>query len=86
MEEIAGAASIAPIVAGLVEVAKRTGLPDRFAAAAALVFGVVAAFMFGLGEVYDLSIGNPFNLVAIGTVGGLLASGAYSGAKALARG
>lgn len=38
---------IVPIVAGVVEVAKRTGLPSRLAGAAALVVGVAAALLVG---------------------------------------
>jgi hypothetical protein len=86
MEELAGAASVAPIAYALVEVAKRTGLPDRFAAVGAIVAGVLVAFLFGLGAVYNLTVDNPFTLGAIGLVGGLTASGAYSGYKALKEG
>ena len=68
METIA----IIPIVTGLVEVAKRTGLSGKFAPVAALVLGIVlTATWEGV---------SPESLVT-GIVYGLSASGFYDGAK-----
>lgn len=67
-----------PVVAGLVEVAKRLGIPSRFAPIASLVFGFIfsALMLAEFSTVWALT----------GIITGLSASGLYSGAKAIARG
>lgn len=60
--------------AGLVELAKRVGLPDRFAPLGSLVFGILMVALFTGG----FSIG----ALSIGVITGLTASGLYSGVKA----
>lgn len=70
---------------GLVEVAKRAGLPSRYAGLCAVVLGVA------LVAVEDLSrrggdLGNLATWIAGGIVAGLAASGLYSQARSLSTG
>lgn len=65
-----------PIVTGLVEVAKRTGMPDRYAPAAA--FGAAAPVTAAIATTSDWRAGL-LTLLCIG----LAASGLYSQAKSL---
>lgn len=64
--------SIIPIVAGLVEVAKRTGLPVKFAWATSVVLGIV------LAAAWD---GVSPKTIVVGIVYGLSAAGLYDGSK-----
>lgn len=71
----ATALTVAVVVTiGITDIAKKVGLPVRFAPLFSLVIGVLATFLF----MESIS----WSIVAIGVVTGLTASGAYSGAKA----
>ncbi len=73
--DLAIVAGVAPIVIGLVAIAKEAGLPSRWAGVAAALLGLLA----GLAPVGDMTL-----VVAAlsGLVGGLTAAGVYSGQKA----
>lgn len=62
-----------PVVVGVVQVIKSTGLPDRWAPLTSLVLGLGVGILAG---------GTPLVMVLGGLVIGLSASGMYSGAKA----
>lgn len=63
------------VIIGLVEAAKWSGLPKRFAPGLSLVLGVVGGIVYIFPG--DVAMG-----VLIGLVMGLSASGMYSGTKA----
>ena len=69
--------AIVPVTTGLVEVVKVTGLPDRFAPLASLLIGVGLAF-FVADTVPAVILG--------GIAAGLMASGLYSGTRAMVTG
>jgi len=71
--------AIIPLIVGLVELAKKLGLPDKFAAVLSAVLGVV------IGLVY-VAPNDPAKGVLIGLSMGLSASGLYSGVKNTAEG
>lgn len=62
-------------IIGLVELAKRVGLPDRFAPLLSLVLGLGAGFLY-FGS-------DPREAILYGIVMGLTASGLYAGGKTL---
>lgn len=62
-------ASLIPIAVALVEVAKRTGLPTRFAPLLAVVLGLLGTVALGHFDIIN------------GVVVGLSAAGLYSGVK-----
>ena len=66
--------AIIPLIVGLVELAKKLGLPDKFAAVLSAILGVV------IGLVY-VAPNDPAKGVLVGLSMGLAASGLYSGAK-----
>lgn len=66
--------AIIPLIVGVVELAKKLGLPDKFAAVLSAVLGVV------IGLVY-VAPNDPAKGVLIGLSMGLSASGLYSGVK-----
>lgn len=66
---------LSAVVVGVVEIAKRTGLPDRFAPLASLVIGVGLALLY-LGPDWQTAL-------LTGLALGLMASGLYSGTKAV---
>ena len=66
-------AIIIPVIIGLVHVAKKTGLSSRYAPLLSIILGVVAGYFY----VSPNTIG-----VLMGIVGGLSASGLWSGVKA----
>ncbi len=66
--------AIIPLIVGLVELAKKLGLPDKFAAVLSAVLGVV------IGLVY-VAPDDPAKAVLVGLSMGLAASGLYSGVK-----
>lgn len=70
--------SIPVIVVGLVELAKRLGLPTRYAPVLAVLLGLLFGIVYLSPE--DLRSG-----VLIGLALGLSASGLYSGSRALFR-
>lgn len=64
--------SLVPVVVGLVEVAKKTGLPSRYASVASLVLGVAAVWVLQQNVEW-----------LPGALTGLAASGLWSGTKAV---
>jgi len=66
--------AIIPLIVGLVELAKKLGLPNKFAAVLSAVLGVV------IGLVY-VAPNDPAKGVLVGLSMGLAASGLYSGVK-----
>jgi len=71
--------AIIPLIVGLVELAKKLGLPDKFAAVLSAILGVV------IGLVY-VAPDDPAKAVLVGLSMGLAASGLYSGVKNTAEG
>lgn len=72
-------ASVAPIVIGLVAIAKGAGLPSRWAGVAAALLGLLLGLLAGLAPVGDTTL---VVTALSGLVGGLTAAGVYSGGKA----
>lgn len=72
--DMAAVAAGIPIVIGLVQVAKHSGMPDRYAPLAALVFGIAVGFLL---------LDDPFSPAGLltCTVIGLSASGLYDNGK-----
>lgn len=68
-------AAVIPVAVGLVELAKASGLPSKFAPLASLFFAIGGSFVFPQ-ETLVLT-------VFAGLVLGLSASGLYSGSKAV---
>lgn len=66
--------AIIPLIVGIVELAKKLGLPDKFAAVLSAILGVV------IGLVY-VAPDDPAKAVLVGLSMGLAASGLYSGVK-----
>lgn len=66
--------AIIPLIVGLVELAKKLGLPDKFAAVLSAILGVV------IGLVY-VAPDDPAKAILVGLSMGLAASGLYSGVK-----
>ena len=66
--------AIIPLIVGMVELAKKLGLPDKFAAVLSAILGVV------IGLVY-VAPNDPAKAVLVGLSMGLSASGLYSGVK-----
>jgi len=73
MPEISFAVLVA-LVIGLVQVAKKIGLPDKFAPLLSIGFGVVFSFIAQIGAT------NPSNLL-FGIIIGLSSVGLWSGTK-----
>lgn len=73
----AGAAAL-PLVMGIVEVAKRSGFPHRYAALLALILGLAGGIGFGFPNP-DIS---PTTAIVQGLLVGLGASGAWDSGKA----
>jgi type IV secretory pathway VirB3-like protein len=65
--------AIVPVILGLTEIAKRMGLPHKYAPAVSLVMGIV--FVAITGQVWQACL-------VQGLIAGLAASGLWSGAKA----
>jgi uncharacterized membrane protein (DUF441 family) len=87
MDELTSAALIlSPVTVGIVEVAKRAGLPVRWAPVFALIAGVVLALLAAWGNVLGGYEGNWARVALGGLLAGLAASGLYSGVKTTARG
>lgn len=79
--EYAGLGGATALIMALVQIAKKAGLPSRFAGLLAVALGVGA----GLLSVVALDGPGYLNGAAAGLVVGLAASGAYSGGKALVK-
>lgn len=77
MNDIVFGVALVPLIVGVVQVAKLTGLPDRFAPLASLILGLVLSAGLGLSQ-------NDFTAesLLVGIALGLSASGLYSGVKA----
>jgi len=72
-------AALVAAVLGLTEVCKQVGMPSRFAPLAALVFGIILAFLAGIAQgMHDYP-----TLALEGVVTGLAASGLWSGPRNL---
>ncbi len=72
--EISGhAVMLLPLVLGLVQVAKMSGLNSRYAPALSLVLGILGS---------ALIVGIDAQAIVQGAIVGLMASGMWSGAKA----
>jgi len=69
-----------PVIIGLVEVAKRTGMTGRYAPLLSVLLGLALAALLKLSEP---ALGSWFALELAGIISGLLACGLYSGQKAL---
>lgn len=69
--------ALIPATMGLVDVAKRAGLPSKYAPVLSLAIGI------GLG--LATNIGNAQKGIIVGIAIGLSASGLYSGTKALTK-
>lgn len=65
-----------PLIIGLVQLLRMTGLKNRFLPLASLIFGILAGIFYVYPE--DIKGG-----ILIGLMMGLSASGMYSGGKAL---
>jgi len=66
--------AIIPLIVGVVELAKKLGLPDKFAAVLSAILGVVIGLVYVAPE-------NPPKAILVGLSMGLAASGLYSGVK-----
>ena len=66
--------AIIPLIVGLAELAKKLGLPDKFAAVLSAILGVVIGLVYMAPE-------NPPKAILVGLSMGLAASGLYSGVK-----
>ena len=81
--DIAIWAVVAPLVVGVVQVCKQAGLPPRWTGVTALAVGVGCGVLARLAGVGAGSLG----LAGLsGAIAGLSAAGAWSGARAAARG
>ena len=76
--ELAGVLLI-PFITGVVEVAKRSGMPARYAAAAALGLGIVLSTGSHFAGV--LGVTDAFAAIIQGASYGLAAAGLYSAAR-----
>jgi hypothetical protein len=85
-EEFKAALAITPICVGLVEAAKQSGLPPRWAILAALLFGIVAAWGCAWAEWFTLSFDDPGVTTMTGVVAGLMAMGLLEGGRSLVTG
>lgn len=78
-----GGVIVVPLIVGLVEAAKRLGLPARYAALAALGLGL--AVSFGAGVTTEAGGRDLFEAALVGLALGLSASGLYSVARSADR-
>lgn len=86
-EAIAAALVFAPLVMGIVELGKRSGIPDRLAPIFALISGIAMALLVAWSRVVDeLRFANLGLVILTGIVAGLSAAGVYSGVKAVRTG
>lgn len=76
MELTTAFAALIPVVMGIVQILKKTGLPTRFAPLASLVLGIVGAIYF---------VSHDTNGVMQGIMVGIMASGIHSSVKTSAR-
>ena len=76
--ELAGVLLI-PLITGLVEVAKRSGLPPRYAAGVAVALGIVLTTGSHVAGVLGLT--DAYTAISQGASYGLAAAGLYSAAR-----
>ncbi len=69
-------AIIVPIIIGITQIAKRLGLPKKYAALFSWILGLVLAFFY-------VSPDNLRDVFVIGSALGLSASGLFSGTKSM---
>ncbi len=72
-------AFLAPVVIGLVQIGKLTGIADRYCPILSLVLGIIFGLFLGSFETTS------FNAL-LGVLVGLTASGVYSGVKTVVQG
>ena len=82
-DPLAAAIAISPFVVGLVEGAKATGLPSRWAMIAALAFGLIIAALFAVAGWAGLDSENWATAVLVGIAAGMMATGLYAGTKSI---
>jgi len=80
---IVGGVAASVIIIGLVEVAKRSGMPVKWAPLLSLCLGIVVAVAYGL--LNQVTGSAWLDLVGLGILAGLSACGIYSGTKATLR-
>lgn len=87
-QAVSTAAILVPFVLAIVEMAKRTGLVDKYAGIASVVSGIVLAFLVGeFGSVGEVSGFDTLKrTLLVGVIAGLSASGVYSATKAAVSG
>lgn len=66
--------ALVPVIMGIIELLKRTGVPNKYSPIIALILGVFSGF-------YYLAPGEPEKAVFFGIIAGLSAVGLYSGTK-----
>lgn len=67
-----------PAIVGIVELAKKLGLPTKFAPILSVAFG----FLIAIGSAYAEGTFNTYHTLMLGLTYGLTAAGLYSGVKA----
>lgn len=78
---VALGAVVAPLVIGLVEVAKRAGLTTRWTPVAAVLFGIVLTMV--LGEAGQPPHPDYATRLVAGVTAGLMAAGLYASVKTM---
>ncbi len=66
--------ALVPVIMGIIELLKRTGVPKQYSPIIALILGIFSGF-------YYLAPGDPPKAVFFGIIAGLSAVGLYSGTK-----
>lgn len=79
--DYAGLSGAVAIIIALVQVAKKAGLPTRFAGVLSVLLGVAAGFAVMLSKGSTDYVGT----IGAGVIAGLMASGSYSGTRALVK-
>lgn len=77
-------AAIAPVVLGVTEAIKRTGISVKWAPFVAMLTGLVFAFLFDYSQEEAFIAGNVAQNAISGVLAGLTAAGLYSGVKTIA--
>lgn len=67
------------VVIALVAVCKKAGFPSKFAGVLSVLFGILAALSSGVSS----GSNDYLSMISSGVMLGLIASGAYSGSKAV---
>lgn len=66
--------ALVPVIMGMIELLKRTGVPNKYSPLIALILGIFSGF-------YYLAPGDPQKALFFGIIAGLSAVGLYSGTK-----